>query len=1047
MPIFSVNPTLVSLRDNITTAYRMDEADCLKNLVQTLRLPESSLFEIESHAMQLAGESRAFKKKQGKIEALLDHYNLSSEEGIALMCLAEALLRIPDQSTIDQLISDKLSALDWKQHIKRDNPLFMNAATWSLFITGQIYGADAPEKNLSATLKNLGGRFSMTILRPIVMKMMKIIGTQFVIGQTIEKAWDNAQPLQKKGYLFSFDMLGEAARTAVDAEQYFNAYLHAIETLGKHAKSTNLLDNPGISVKLSALHPRYEYTQHERLLQELPPILMALIHKAKQYHVSLIIDAEEADRLDLSLDLFEIVFSDPSIRDWSGLGLAVQAYQKRAFFVIDWLQALAKSQEKRMIVRLVKGAYWDAEIKQTQALGLENYPVFTRKSATDVSYLACAKKMLAMQSEIYSQFGTHNVYTIAAIKTMAGENTNFEFQGLYGMAAAIYDQLLEAPEFDVPCRLYAPVGTHRELLGYLVRRLLENGANTSFLNRLADHETPLDQLIKNPMQYIEEHQYAPHPKIPLPKNIYRAWENSTGIDLSNSHTTTMLDQYLQQRIIQENNATSLVYQQSFGLQHAIQKVAPYNTDQNIARIVPLEAKSVELALVAATEACNHWSTLSADTRAAIFEKAADLFQEEMPSLIALLIQEGGKCLPDAIAEIRETIEYCRYYAYRARLDLTPIILPSITGEQNELSLHPRGVFACISPWNFPLAIFTGQIVAALVVGNTVIAKPAEQTPLIAYRAVQILHQSGVPTDVLQLLIGPGREIGPLLSQDERIAGILFTGSTATAKSIERNLANREGPIATFVAETGGQNSMIIDSSALPEQALLDVVASAFNSAGQRCSALRVLFIQEDIAPRFIDLLQGYLRELKVGNPALIQTDVGPVIDEQARNKLNEHVLRMNREGLLIAKAALPKDAEKGYFFAPCAFEIPSIHLLTEEVFGPILHIIRFPSHSLDQVMNDIISTGYGLTLGVQSRIDRTVKKIISKLPVGNRYVNRNMIGAVVGSQPFGGERLSGTGPKAGGPHYLPRLCVERTLSVNTTAVGGNARLVSLLEDD
>jgi RHH-type proline utilization regulon transcriptional repressor/proline dehydrogenase/delta 1-pyrroline-5-carboxylate dehydrogenase len=847
------------------------------------------------------------------------------------------------------------------------------------------------------------------------------------------------------GYRFSYDMLGEAARTQEDAKKYYASYVNAIDAIGNAAKGSSPAKNPGISVKLSALHPRYEFTQRELILKEVTPLLLALAKQAKQYNIGFTVDAEEADRLDLSLDIFEKVFLDPSLNGWEGFGLAVQAYQKRASFVIDWLADLSKRGGKRIMVRLVKGAYWDAEIKMSQIQGLNGYPVFTRKNATDVSYLACAKKLLSQPSCFYSQFGTHNAYSVAAIMNMAGD-VEFEFQCLHGMGRPLYDQIVDAKQYNRPCRIYAPVGTHRDLLGYLVRRLLENGANSSFVNALADDGTPVEKIVFDPVARVAALDSKPHPRIPLPKDIYGNWQNSQGIDLSDSTQFTLLKQKMDAAAKQTWTAAPLINGKAVLNGEANKVVSPSDLDRVIGQVHKANENDVEVALKAAVAATQTWGSMPVEERAAIFERAADLFQQEMPALATILTREAGKCIFDCLSEIRETIDYCRYYAYRARHDLTPALLPGPTGEENMLSLHPRGVIACISPWNFPLAIFSGQIIAALVAGNTVLAKPAEQTPLIAYKAVQILHQAGVPHDALQLLIGRGSVVGAKIVSDPRVAGVMFTGSTETAKFIEQTLANRQGPIAMFVAETGGQNAMIVDSSALAEQVVMDVAQSAFNSAGQRCSALRVLFVQEEMAPKLIEMLEGYMAELKIGEPSLLDNDIGPVIDKASREMLLQHAEKMNKEATLLAQVPMP-DKLNGHYFAPRVYELADIHLLEGEVFGPILHVIRYKATELDKVMDAIINTGYGLTLGIHSRIDATVQQIINRMPVGNIYVNRNMIGAVVGVQPFGGEHLSGTGPKAGGPHYLPRLCVERAVSINTTAVGGNARLVSLLEGD
>ncbi len=1038
-------PKLDALQHTIAQAYRMDEEACITSLLPLATLPETDIPGIINTAEELVINIREYKKKQSNIDALLHQYDLSTDEGIALMCLAEALLRIPDKTTMDRFISDKLSTAEWKNHLGKKKSLFINAATWSLLMTGKVYApALSHEKSLFTSLKKVTSRLGIAIIRPIILKMMETIGKQFVMGESIDEALTRAQELEQKGYRFSYDMLGEAARTADDAKHYFNLYMQAIEAIGQAATEAEPAQNPGISIKLSALHPRYEFAKRERVMCELPPLLLALAERAKQYHIGLTIDAEEADRLELSLDIFETIFTNPVLSDWQGLGLAVQAYQKRAIYVLDWLANLAKKQQKRIMVRLVKGAYWDSEIKISQLQGFDNYPVFTRKNSTDVSYLACARKMLSQPECFYSQFGTHNAYTVAAILKMAND-TAFEFQCLHGMGRPLYDQIIEANQYHKPVRIYAPVGTHKDLLGYLVRRLLENGANSSFVNQLADDSTPLNKIVFDPVARVHALTHKPHPHIPLPENIYGAWQNASGLDLSNpivlNEFKTSLDQAVKSKWI----AGSIVNGKMITHANPRTAVSPANLEEIIGTISDASDDDVEKALKIAVDAQTIWANTPVEERASILEKAASLLQENMSTLTAMLVKEGGKCIPDCIAEIREAIDFCRYYAYRARHDLQPIILPGPTGEANQLTLHPRGIITCISPWNFPVAIFAGQLLAALVTGNIVIAKPAEQTPLVACKVVEILHQAGIPKNALQLLIGDGETIGAKLVNDTRVAGVMFTGSTTTAKIIEQALAHRPGPIAMLIAETGGQNAMIVDSSALAEQAVADIAYSAFNSAGQRCSALRVLFVQNEMAPRLLPMLKGYMAELTVGDPSQLATDIGPVIDNAAYDMLKKHSEKMLASGELIAEMDTPRQA--GYFFAPRAYEIKSLDTLQGEVFGPILHVIRYAANDLDKVMDMIINTGYGLTLGIHSRIEATVQYITSRMPVGNMYVNRNMIGAVVGVQPFGGEGLSGTGPKAGGPHYLPRLCIERSLSINTTAVGGNARLVSLLEDD
>lgn len=1029
----------------IINAYRMDESACIDSLLPWTALSVSDQASVLANARQIAANARNFYKKQGKVASLLHQYDLSTDEGIALMCLAEALLRIPDKATMDRFISDKISTVQWSSHLDKENTLFVNAATWSLFLTGKIYAPTLlRDQDMFSKLKQSVSRLGVAMVRPVILQMMRVIGKQFVIGENIHSALNNAVEFEKKGYSFSYDMLGEAARTNADAQHYFEAYNTAIEALGKIATGNDPTQNPGISVKLSALHPRYEYTQEESLLKELTPKVLALAKAAKACNIGLTIDAEEADRLGLSLNLFEKLYTHSSLQNWQGLGLAIQAYQKRALPVLDWVADLAAHGGRSIMVRLVKGAYWDSEIKYAQIQGFSNYPVFTRKTATDVSYLACAQKMLSLRHYFYPQFGTHNAYSIAAIRASAKKNgvENYEFQCLHGMASGLYDQIIN----KVACRIYAPVGTHRDLLGYLIRRLLENGANSSFINQLAEDKIPIEKLVRDPVARIVQMAHKPHPHIPLPKDIYGKWENSQSIDFSNPREWTETKEKMMQTLGERWVASSILARTS-PPPFNIPVYSPANTSKVIGHIsAEVSDEELKHAINMAYQARTIWGRTAVSERAKILNKAAELLQNSMPKLIILINQEGGRCILDAAAEVREAIDYCRYYGAEARTLMQPKTLPGPTGETNTLTLHPRGVIACISPWNFPLAIFLGQIVGALATGNTVIAKPSEQTPIIAYEAVKLLHRAGVPKDALQLVIGSGSRIGKLLLSDPRITGVIFTGSTETAKLIEQTLADRPPPIAAFIAETGGQNAMIVDSSALIEQTIIDIAQSAFNSAGQRCSALRVLFVHDAIADKLLNMLQGYMEVLKIGDPSLLETDIGPVIDQEALASLNQYVNELKKTAKHIATVPLPENLN-GTFFAPCAYELQDARQLKGEVFGPILHVLRYREGELEHVLNTIINSGYGLTFGVQSRIDDTIRHITEKMPIGNQYVNRNMIGAVVGVQPFGGEGLSGTGPKAGGPHYLARLCVERTISINTTAFGGNASLVTLLEDD
>jgi RHH-type transcriptional regulator, proline utilization regulon repressor / proline dehydrogenase / delta 1-pyrroline-5-carboxylate dehydrogenase len=1034
--------------DAINTYYRQDETVCVQQLLAQSVFTPDALKRINKTAEQLVTATRSNRKKNGGLDSFLHQYDLSSAEGIALMCLAEALLRIPDNETVDRLISDKLASADWEQHLDSSKSLFVNAATWSLMLTGKLYSpADVDASNLNATLKRLLTRTSSTVIRPIIMQGMKIIGKQFVMGRTINEALKRAQKSESRGYRYSYDMLGEAARTAADADRYFQAYQQAITAIGRSATGQGPIDKPGISIKLSALHPRYEYTQAARAFKELTPRLLELAKQAKAENIGLTVDAEEADRLELSLKIFAAVFADPALANWEGFGLAVQSYQKRAPAVIDWLAELSRQQQRRIMVRLIKGAYWDTEIKQSQVLGLEDYPVFTRKNSTDVSFLACARKLLADPAAFYPQFGTHNAYSVAAILEMAGTRKDFEFQCLHGMGQPLYDQIVGKDHFDIACRIYAPVGSHKELLGYLVRRLLENGANTSFINRIADESLPIEKIIIDPHARIAALATKPHPHIPLPPNIYQPErKNSKGLDLANSAVMTQLQKTMDATLQKNWDATPLLGKKTKSSALAKKVFSPSQLNYVAGTVTEATADDVEEALTIATNAREQWANTSVTIRVEYLERAADLLEKNMGSLIAQICYEGGKQIIDCMNEVREAVDFCRYYAARARIDLTVLNLPGPTGEKNQLSLHPRGVIVCISPWNFPLAIFLGQIVAALVAGNTVIAKPAEQTPLVAASAVRLLHEAGIPKDVLQLLPGSGEVVGAQLTADTRVNGVMFTGGTDTAKHIQQTLAARPGPIVPFIAETGGFNALIFDLSAFPEQVVMDIMSSAFNSAGQRCSALRVLFLQDDVAPQILEMLSGAMSELTIGDPALLSTDIGPVIDADALAMLQKHVERMRQNANIIYQMPLDPGLN-GYYFAPIVVELPNLSMLPTEVFGPILHVIRFKSNELDKILNEIITSGYGLTMGIHSRIDTTVNYIKTRMPVGNTYVNRNMIGAVVGVQPFGGERLSGTGPKAGGPHYLPRLCVERAVSINTTAAGGNTTLVSLNEED
>lgn len=1046
MFIYKTSPSKQSsLRAAITDAYRMDETLCVEQILKAATLPEEQSKRIESKARQLVTEVRTQRLQKSGLDAFMYHYDLSSEEGIALMCLAEALLRVPDKETIDHLIRDKLTSANWEDSLGSSDSFFVNAATWGLILTGKIYGDSQSTNKLTKGLKSFLRRSTGPVVRKSVGEVMKVLGRQFVMGRTIQEAVKNAVPLEKIGYRYSYDMLGEAARTEEDAQRYLASYSNAINTIGGCSNGKGEIEGPGISVKLSALHPRYEFSQKERVLPIMIDRVMTLALLAKEQHIGFTIDAEEADRLDFSLDIIEAVFGDARLKGWEGFGLAIQCYQKRALSLIDYLADLARKHKRRIKLRLVKGAYWDSEIKDSQVNGLEGYPVFTRKASTDVCYLACAKKVIAMSDAFYPQFATHNAHTAAAIMELMDNRGDYEFQCLHGMGRPLYDQIVNKNNYNIPCRIYAPVGVHEDLLPYLVRRLLENGANTSFVNRIVDEEIPIKDIIVDPIGKVDHYSIKPHTKIPLPKAIYgEDRQNSRGIDLTH---IDQLDQLAEAMNHAANNVWEAkpTYCDDDLKRKIVDVIDPSDHSKVVGKVTLAEKEDVDTSLARATKAAFIWDKVPVEQRAELLEKSADLFEKNMPELMAIAVREAGKTIPDAVAEVREAVDFCRYYAQQARKSLVLETMPGPTGEANTLEMHGRGVMLCISPWNFPLAIFTGQVTAALAAGNAVIAKPAAQTPLIAAKAVELLHEAGFPKDVLQLLSGRASVIGDALVSDTRVSGIVFTGSTETARHINQVLANRPGPIVPFIAETGGQNAMIVDSTALAEQLVLDVVSSAFGSVGQRCSAMRVLFLQDNVADHILEMLKGAMAELHLGDPGLIETDIGPVIDDGAKKILQEHAKKMKREGELIYHVALNKLPKKSSYFAPCAFEIDNLGILKQEVFGPVLHVIRYAYDNLDQVIDSINETGFGLTLGIHSRIDERVRYIQQRVHAGNCYVNRNMIGAVVGVQPFGGEGLSGTGPKAGGPHYLLRMCKERTLTINTTAAGGNATLMTLGE--
>jgi RHH-type proline utilization regulon transcriptional repressor/proline dehydrogenase/delta 1-pyrroline-5-carboxylate dehydrogenase len=940
----------------------------------------------------------------------------------------------------------------------QSDSVLVNASTWGLMLTGHLVTlADETKRDVHNAFQRLMGRVGEPVIRLAVRQAMRIMGHQFVMGRTIDEALSRSRKGDNANYRYSFDMLGEGALTTADALRYQQAYRDAIHAIGRSGKFTDALVAPSISVKLSALHPRYEHAKRERVLAELGPRVLELAQLAKGHGIGLTVDAEETDRLELSLDLLFAVLADPSLQGWNGFGIVVQAYQKRAPFVIDYIADMARRLGRRIPVRLVKGAYWDSEIKRAQVDGQVGYPVFTRKPNTDVSYQANARRLLQARDAIYPMFATHNAQTIAAIHRMAasaGADGDYEFQKLHGMGDDLYSEVIPADRLDVPCRVYAPVGSHEDLLPYLVRRLLENGANSSFVNRITDESVAIDDLIRDPVETVAGFDSIPHPRIPLPRDLYRSQgherDNSMGINLANDDQLRALAAQVNAAVRGDWRAAPLVPgANASGAPASTSMIAvtnPADRRDIVGQWQAADSAAVEQALRNAVAAQPAWDATPAASRAAILEHAADLLEQRMPQYIALCTKEAGKTIADGVAEVREAVDFLRYYAGQARkLFGVPEQLPGPTGESNTLQLQGRGVFVCISPWNFPLAIFAGQIAAALAAGNSVVAKPAEQTNLIGFAAVKLLHEAGIPEAVLQFLPGDGATVGAALTRDPRVAGVAFTGSTDTARAINRALAARDAAIGVLIAETGGQNALIADSSSLPEQVVKDAIGSAFTSAGQRCSAARALFVQDDIADKVIAMLAGAMAELKVGDPGLLSTDVGPVIDADALCLLDEHAGRMRSEAKLIAQATLDDGTAHGSFFAPSAWELQSLDQLTRENFGPALHVIRWKGDQLDHVIDTINASGYGLTLGIHSRIDETIDRIASRAKVGNIYVNRNQIGAVVGVQPFGGQNLSGTGPKAGGPHYLPRFATEKTLTVNTTAAGGNASLLTLGE--
>ncbi|MCW0236316.1 MAG: trifunctional transcriptional regulator/proline dehydrogenase/L-glutamate gamma-semialdehyde dehydrogenase [Ferrovibrio sp.] len=1001
------------LRAKITAAYRRPEPECIPQLVAEATLPKATAAAAQKLARSLVETLRG-KDKSGGVEGLIHEYSLSSQEGVALMCLAEALLRIPDRATRDALIRDKIGLGDWESHLGHSPSVFVNAATWGLLITGRLT-ATTSGKSLSNALTKLIAKGGEPLIRKGVDIAMRMMGEQFVTGQTIAEALANSRKYEAQGFRYSYDMLGEAAVTAADAQRYYADYEQAIHAIGRASNKRGIYEGPGISIKLSALHPRYNRANFERVRNELLPRVKALAVLARRYDIGLNIDAEEADRLEISLDLLESLCFDPDLAGWNGIGFVVQAYQKRAPFVLDWIIDLGRRSSHRVMVRLVKGAYWDSEIKRAQVDGLEGFPVYTRKVHTDVSYLACARKLLGAPDAVYPQFATHNAQTLATIHTLAGENYysgQYEFQCLHGMGEPLYEEVVGREKLNRPCRIYAPVGTHETLLAYLVRRLLENGANTSFVNQIADKEIPVDRLIADPVETAKAIQPlgGQHPKISLPRDILGQRLNSSGIDLSNEQRLASLSCALLSSTDQNWKAVPILIDGVAAESPPEEVRNPANHNDLVGYVTPATSREVTRAVDGAIASLPIWQSTPPAERAQCLQRAADILEDRMSHLLGLIVREAGKTLQNAIGEVREAVDFLRYYA------------DGIAEFSNDTH-RPLGPVVCISPWNFPLAIFTGQVAAALAAGNAVLAKSAEETPLIAAQMVQILLEAGVPTGAVQLLPGDGR-VGAELVADSRIRGVMFTGSTQVAQLIQKQLAPRlspDGQPIPLIAETGGLNTMIVDSSALPEQVVTDVIASAFDSAGQRCSALRVLCLQEDVADHVLTMLRGAMAELSIGSPDRLSVDVGPVITSEAKDGINKHIEAMRGRKFRVEQLELPPAARLGTFVAPTIIELKQFSDLTAEVFGPVLHVVRYRRDDLDALIGQINDSGYGLTFGLHSRIDETIARVTQQVNAGNLYVNRNIIGAVVGVQPFGGHGLSGTGPKAGGPNYLRRL--------------------------
>lgn len=1023
--------------------YRASVSDVLEYLLPACHFTDEELQEIARKTDALISQARKSMKLENPFYGMMVKYNLLTEEGVRLMTLLEALLRIPDRHTALLLIKEKIKGVRWKQSINKGD-------MWLAKLSG--HGLSFLEKILHAHdkkgLKKIFARGSMPLIYIVLEQMMDKFSNQFVMAETIEGAIKKSKTSSNKKYYFSYDMLGEAARTFPMAQSYYKAYDHALDALISQARRESSFENPGISIKLSALHPRYEYTKIPLMQEVLYPKLFQLAKKAKEGGLNITIDAEEADRLTLSLALIERLLSEKEFRGWNGFGMALQAYQKRAFILIEWLAALAEKNNQRIAVRLVKGAYWDSEIKQSQQGGYEDYPVFTRKSLTDISYLACARLLLSKRDVLYPQFATHNGYTVMAILQICGEQKGFEFQRLYGMGGALYELLLASDTCQVPCRIYAPIGAHAHLLPYLVRRLLENGANSSFVLKMFDPKVPIAELTQSPLITFAKMKGTQHPKIPLPPNIFAPQRrNSKGVDLSNTTHSNELSEQIEEVVLQAPWEVGSIINGVVDTQGQAQDMlSPRYYAEKLGKRYRATDEQINMAYRSAFQAAPAWRARSAVERAALLDKVADLLEKNLPQLVAYCMLEGGKILADGIDEVREAVDFCRYYAAQAQ-DLLgkPVHLKGYTGEINALSYEGRGVFLCISPWNFPLAIFVGQIAAALVSGNTVLAKPAENGSLIAYVTTKLFHEAGIPTEVLQLLIVEGKQLSHVLLGRQPLAGVAFTGSTQIARHINALLSQQE-EIVPFIAETGGLNAMIVDSTALPEQVTDAVIRSAFQSAGQRCSALRLLYVQEDIAQEVIEMIKGAMDTLEIGNPQLLSTDVGPVISGTAKAELQKHIKAMHKVGQLLHTAPRPRDMPEGAYLMPHLFQLTKGSDLKEEAFGPILHVVTFKADALDCVIEEINSTGFGLTFGIQTRLQERVQYVRERVRAGNIYVNRDMVGAVVGVQPFGGRGLSGTGPKAGGPNYLMRFVTEKTYTDNITAAGGNTTLLNLTEE-